>query len=137
MVPVVFVQLERLPLSAHGKLDRAALPALAADHDDSVEAPRSTVEARVAGVLTALLGVTRIGRADNFFELGGHSLLGAQTITRLRDIFGVEFPLRTLFDDPTVQGISAEIERLILAKVEAMSEEDARRLLGSWHGGQG
>jgi amino acid adenylation domain-containing protein len=137
MVPMVFVQLERLPLSAHGKLDRAALPALAADQDDAVEAPRSEVETRVAGVLTALLGVARIGRGDNFFDLGGHSLLGAQTIARIRDIFGVEFPLRTLFDNPTVQGISAEIERLILAKVEAMSEEEAQRLLASRQGGQG
>jgi amino acid adenylation domain-containing protein len=137
MVPVVFVQLERLPLSAHGKLDRAALPALAADHDDPVEAPRSVVETRVAGVLTTLLGVTRIGHADNFFELGGHSLLGAQMIARVRDIFGVELPLRTLFDHPTVQGISAEIERLTLAKVEAMTEDEAQRLLGSWQGGRG
>ena len=83
------------------------------------------------------MGVARIGRAENFFDLGGHSLLGAQTIARLRDIFGVELPLRTLFDDPTVQGISAEIERLIMAKVEAMSEDEARRLLGSRHEGLG
>lgn len=136
MVPSIFVRLDELPLSSHGKLDRAALPEPNTDNTleaetDSFEAPQSSIEERVAGILAALLGVKRVSRDQNFFNLGGHSLLGAQTIGRIRDAFGVEVSLRSLFDDPTVIGLSAEIERLILAKLEAMSEDEAQQILAS------
>jgi len=134
MIPATFVPLAQLPLSAHGKLDRAALPEPTPENtleEGVFEAPRSPIEEGVAGILTALLSGKRVGMDDNFFNMGGHSLLGAQTIARIRDTFGVELSLRSLFDEPTVRGISAEIERLIVAEVEAMSEDDARRLLAS------
>jgi acyl carrier protein len=66
---------------------------------------------------------------ENFFLLGGHSLLGAQLLARVNDVFGVAIPLRTLFDIPTISGLSAEIERLVLTKLEAMTEEAAEGLL--------
>jgi hypothetical protein len=66
---------------------------------------------------------------DNFFHSGGHSLLAAQVIAHVRNTFGVELSLLTLFENPTVKGMSAEIEKLILMKLEAMSEDEVRSLL--------
>ena len=77
----------------------------------------------------SLLSLERIGRDDNFFMLGGHSLLGTQVIARVAKIFGVDLPLRTIFEAPTLRQLSAEIERLIIAKLEMMSEDEAQRLL--------
>jgi amino acid adenylation domain-containing protein len=134
MLPSAFVQLGRLPLSPHGKLDRAALPQPTAENilrDDSFEAPQSPIEEHLGVVLSGLLGVPRIGSEDNFFTLGGHSLMGAQLIAKIRENFGVELSLRCLFDEPTPRGMSAEIERLIHARLAAMSEDEAQRLLAS------
>jgi amino acid adenylation domain-containing protein len=114
MVPATFVALPALPLTTNGKVDRAALPAPDAAttlRDEPVVAPRTGVEAELAAILTALLGVEEVSVRDNFFLLGGHSLLGTQLIVRVRDVFGVELPLRTLFDAPTVADLASEIER--------------------------
>jgi amino acid adenylation domain-containing protein len=138
-VPSVFVQLARLPLSAHGKVDRSALPPPTIDNtlrDDSLEAPQSQIpqspiQEPLAAILSGLLGVADVGAADNFFALGGHSLMGAQLMARIREAFGVELSLRSLFEEPTVRGMSTEIERLIHARIAAMSEDEAQRLLAS------
>jgi amino acid adenylation domain-containing protein len=121
MLPTTFVRLAALPLTAHGKVDRAALPAPDADNtlrDDGWEPARTPVEQRLARILAGLLDVERVGARDNFFLLGGHSLLGTQVIARIRESFGVELSLRTLFDKPTVAALGVEIERAILAKLE-------------------
>ena len=134
MLPSAFVQLDRLPLSPHGKLDRAALPQPTTENilrDDSVEEPQSPIEEHLAVVLSGLLGVPRVGSEDNFFTLGGHSLMGAQLIAKIRESFGVELSLRCLFDEPTPRGMSVEIERLIHARLAAMSEDEAQRLVAS------
>lgn len=134
MVPAMFVVLSELPLSAHGKFDRDLLPAPDASnilHDEVVEDPQSPVETLVAGFLSTLLQVDRVGREDNFFTLGGHSLLGAQLIAKIQQNFGVDLPLRSLFEKPTIRGMSDEIERLIYARVSAMSEDEAQQLLSS------
>jgi len=131
MVPATFVKLEALPLNPSGKVDRAALPAPNAENtlrDSSFVAPRTPIEERLAAMLALLLDLDRVGVEDNFFLLGGHSLLGTQLIARVRDAFGVELSLRTLFDAPTVSKLSAQIEALLLAKLEAMSEEEAQLL---------
>jgi acyl carrier protein len=73
----------------------------------------------------------RVSVEDNFFLLGGRSLLGTQLIASISDNFGVEVPLRTLFELPTIRAQAAEIERLLTAKVQAMSEDDAQRALAS------
>ena len=93
------------------------------------EAPGSAIEQRLAGILAPLLGVKRIGPEDNFFHLGGHSMLGAQVIAKVRDSFGVELSLRTLFDRPTLRGMAAEIERLILEKLDAAPAEPMQPIL--------
>ena len=132
MVPTVFVRLAALPLGLHGKLDRVALPAPNDANilrENAFVAPRTPVEERVGRILSGLLRLEQVGMEDNFFLLGGHSLLGTQMIARVRDDFGVELPLRTLFETPTVRGLSAEIERRISAKLQGMSEHEARRLL--------
>jgi hypothetical protein len=71
----------------------------------------------------------RVGVKDNFFYLGGNSLFGTQVIARLRDAFHVDISLLKLFDHPTVADLAAEVERLMVAKLDAMSEEEAQRLV--------
>lgn len=132
MLPSAFLQLAEMPLSVNGKLDRLALPLPTAENildDDSFEAARSPVEEHLAGFLATLLGVQQVGREDNFFTLGGHSLMGAQLIAKVRGTFGVDLSLRNLFEEPTVRGMSSEIERLIYAKFSTMSEDEAQRML--------
>jgi len=131
MVPGAFVSLEALPLNSSGKVDRDALPAPGAanvlrDHD-FVE-PRTPIEERVAAVLAPLLRLERVGVRDNFFLLGGHSLLGTQLIARLRQIYSVDLPLRTIFEAPTVEGLAQEIERLLVAKLQSLSEEEVAEM---------
>jgi amino acid adenylation domain-containing protein len=132
-IPALFVQLEELPLTPNGKVDRAALPVPDATNvmrDRVIAAPRTPLEERLAGILATLLGVEQVGIDDNFFMLGGHSLLGTQVIAQVEDVFGINLLLRTLFEAPTVRQLSVEIEQLILAKLESMSEQEALQLLG-------
>jgi len=132
MVPAVFVQVDDLPLTPNGKLDRPALPAPDSQNtlrDEEFVAPRTPIEEQLAAMLSSLLGLEQVGITDNFFMLGGHSLLGTQLISQLRGAFGVEMALRTLFDAPTIEELAMEVERLLMARVEAMSEEEVLRLL--------
>lgn len=115
MIPSAFVRMSELPLSANGKIDRAELPAPTQENTigDSLRVgPSTPIEARVVQIVSELLGIEHVGVNDNFFFLGGHSLLGTQLIARARDSFGVELPLRTVFDSPTASQLSAEIVRL-------------------------
>ena len=117
MVPATFVRLEKLPLTANGKVDRKSLPAADETNtlrDSSYTAPRTDMEKTVAGILERLLELEHVDVEDNFFSLGGHSLLGAQLVARLRDSFGVEVPLRVVFEAPTVAELSAEVGRLLV-----------------------
>jgi len=132
MIPTVFVQLEAMPVMSNGKIDRAALPVPDATnilHNEIIVVPANPTEARLAGIVAPLLGLEQIGRDENFFLLGGHSLLGTQVIARVAETFGVDLTLLTLFSAPTIRQLSAEIERLIIAKLEMMSEDEASLLL--------
>lgn len=132
MIPSVFVKLDSLPLTLNGKVDRAALPTPNRENtlrDEDFTPPRTPVEEKLALMLSALLGLEQVSVHDNFFMLGGHSLLGTQLISQIRGLFGVELALRTLFESPTIEQLSLEIQRLVFARVEAMSEEEALRLL--------
>ncbi len=113
MVPSVFVYLEALPLSPSGKVNRRALPApegLRPELEREYVAPRTPTEEKMAAICAELLGTDQIGIYDNFFELGGHSLLAAQFISRVRDAFHVELPLRSLFENPTVADLARQVE---------------------------
>ena len=112
MTPAAFVRLDQLPLTPNDKVDRRALPA-PDPSQQSLEtgcvAPRTLTEELVAGIWTDLLGC-EVGVHDNFFELGGHSLLATQLISRLRQTFSIELPLRSLFERSTVAQLSELID---------------------------
>src|SRR6185369_3325494 len=112
MLPAAFVVLAALPVTPNGKLDREALPApelaLAAEY----VAPSGPEEEMLAALWAELLGAERVGARDNFFTLGGHSLLGTRVISRLREAFEVEVPLRDLFEAPVLSDLAARIEIL-------------------------
>jgi acyl-coenzyme A synthetase/AMP-(fatty) acid ligase/acyl carrier protein len=127
MIPSAFVRLDAFPETAHGKFDRSRLPAPPRPGADGRLAA-SPVERRVAEIAAVLLRREQVGADENFFAIGGHSLLGTQMIARVRDAFGIDIPLRSVFESPTVGRLSAEIERLVTLRVDAMSEEEAERL---------
>jgi amino acid adenylation domain-containing protein len=132
MLPATFVKLDALPFAASGKVNRSALPAPTEDNmlrDETFLGPRTPTEQRVAAIVASLLGLERVGVNDNFFYLGGNSLFGTQVIARLRDAFNVDLPLLKLFDHPTVADLAAEVERMLVANLDAMSEDEAQRLL--------
>ncbi|MBW8874483.1 MAG: amino acid adenylation domain-containing protein [Acidobacteria bacterium] len=115
MVPASFMPLERLPRTPQGKVDRRALPEperVRPDLDDGFVAPGTAEEEVLAAIWADMLGIERVGIHDNFFDLGGHSLLATRVIARVREAFAVDLPLRTLFDAPTVEGLSGEIGRV-------------------------
>ena len=101
MVPAAYMQLASFPLTPNGKLDRKALPAPEADAyvAHAYEAPQGTMEATVAGIWAEVLKIERVGRNDNFYDLGGHSLFATQVMSRIRQAFGVEVPLRSFLEN--------------------------------------
>ncbi|WP_370640433.1 amino acid adenylation domain-containing protein [Myxococcus sp. XM-1-1-1] len=112
MVPSAFVSLAALPLTPSGKLARNRLPAPDVDAlrgDSSFVAPRNPAEEKLASIFSSVLRLERVGVTDNFFSLGGHSLLATQVISRIRSSFGVELPLRALFEAPTVASLASRI----------------------------
>ena len=125
-VPSRFVAVDRLPVTANGKLDRAALPLPSPDNllPGSMHAEAdSPAEQRLLAILREVLGEREIGIDDNFFLLGGHSLLGTQVVVRASDAFGVELTLRDLFQAPTVRELARQIERLVEEMVANIDDE--------------
>ena len=134
MIPAAFIAIASLPLTGNGKLDKDALPE--PSRENSLErrtfrAPTTATEARLAAIVGEVLGIAEIGADDNFFLSGGHSLLGTQVVIRARDTFGVELTLWHLFEAQTVANLAVTVEKLLVEKLDAMSEDEARRLLGS------
>lgn len=112
MVPAYFVQVERIPLNANGKVDRASLPVpqLKSDKDDYV-APENRIQETLQEIWSEVLGVNRrvISIDDNFFELGGHSLKATVMIARVHKQLNVKIPLGEIFKMPTIRGLSQYI----------------------------
>lgn len=141
MIPSAFVGLDAIPLTSNGKVDRASLPDPGQNRpalDTDYVAPQTSVEKDLAKIWAEVLSLDQVGIHDNFFDLGGHSLLATQVISRMRDAFQVELPLRGLFETPTVAGLAAQVAQKnpppaetasVLAELESLSDEEAQRLL--------
>jgi aspartate racemase len=113
MVPSRVVQLPELPLTRNGKIDRGALlpPECFEDERIAVVDPRTLTESLLSEIWRELLGRKAVSISDNFFHLGGHSLLATQMISRIARTFGVELPVTTVFEAPTIEGIAGLIDK--------------------------
>ncbi|MBZ9636379.1 non-ribosomal peptide synthetase [Clostridium sp. FP1] len=129
MIPSYFVQLEKMPLTPNGKIDRKALPKL----DGSIvrgteyEAPRNEVEEKLVAIWKDVLAAEKVGINDNFFELGGHSLKATTLVSRIHRGLNVEVPIREIFKSPTIKGTSEYIEsteRSIYSSIEIVEEKE-------------
>ena len=155
-VPGVFVHLRRLPLTLNGKVNVEVLPTLEEVRqklEKQFVAPRNPTEEGLAAIWSEVLGLARVGVHDNFFELGGHSLLATRVASRARQSLGLEMPLRSLFEIPTIAGLAAAAEagqfpalaRAVeasiapagprdfmqqLAELEQLSDDEVESLLG-------
>jgi hypothetical protein len=137
MVPSAFVFLDALPLTPNGKLDRKALPAPDfAPARDRYVAPRTPTEEVLVGIWADVLRRERVGVAENFFELGGHSLLATLVVARVQQVFGVQVPLRAMFDEPTVAAMAGRVDSALevmdaeLAQVDPDEMAEMLALLG-------
>jgi acyl carrier protein len=123
LVPSTFIYLDALPLTSNGKLDRRALPL--PEQDTAAQpkfvAPRTPVETLLAQIWSEVLRIPRIGVDDDFFALGGHSLRATQVIARTRSVFGIDLPLRSLFETPTVAGLALTVTRRLMENSGAMA----------------
>ncbi len=144
MVPATFMTLEALPLMPNGKVDRQALPApdqTRPDVGQSFVAPRTPVEKVLADIWKTVLGIEEVGIHDNFFELGGHSLLATQVVSHARHNLGIELPLWTIFQAPTVSELAetmledpserSKVEKTaeLLIQIAQLSEEEVEAML--------
>jgi amino acid adenylation domain-containing protein len=130
MVPSAFVPLEALPLTANGKLDRAALPEPEMPRmDGSLTAPRTPTEERLARLWAEVLGVDAVGVHDDFFALGGHSLLAMRLVARVNASLDVQIALPDLFEQPTVAGIARKVTETLLDDIRGLSDEELDELL--------
>jgi amino acid adenylation domain-containing protein len=136
MVPTSFMFLQSLPLNANGKLERKAFPPPDQCRPELAETyttPRTPTEELLAGIWARVLKLDKVGIHDNFFELGGHSLLATQVISRIRDTFRLDLPLRTLFEAPTIFGLAQQVQELgekpgalLEAKISRLRRENYR-----------
>lgn len=114
MIPTAFVCLEKFPLTPSGKLDRKALPAPAQSRpivEVALITPRTLTEEKMLNIWTKILGIDRVGIQDNFFELGGNSLLAAQLMIYVRETFQVQIPVRCVFEQQTIEGLSQILDK--------------------------
>ncbi len=126
MAPSVIVNLQELPLTSTGKVDRQALEKLEdldiGLEEEHYEAPSTAVEEQLAEIWAGLLETTRVGRHGNFFDLGGHSLLATSMVSRFQDVFGIDVPVRAVFESPTIAEL-AEVIEIGLQSLESKTED--------------
>ncbi|WP_432401626.1 amino acid adenylation domain-containing protein [Wukongibacter sp. M2B1] len=133
MIPSYFIQLEKMPLTSNGKVDRKGLPELDGSIDTGVEyvAPRNSIEQRLAALWQEILGVERVGVNDNFFEIGGHSLKATSLVSKIHKEFNVELQLAEVFKLKTLEALATCIknaETNIYASIEPVEEKEYYRV---------
>ncbi|MEV4603145.1 amino acid adenylation domain-containing protein [Amycolatopsis sp. NPDC049253] len=152
MLPAVFVELERIPLSPNGKVDRRALPAVGTERPELATgyvAPGTPVEIVIAELWAEVLGVDRVGLHDDFFDLGGYSLAAMQIAALVRELLDVEVAMRAVFEAPTVAqqvrvveaaaaeaGVDVAALAALVLEVDDLDDEAVAELLTEPNGGQ-
>jgi hypothetical protein len=126
LVPSAFVLLQRLPMTANGKLDRAALPVPEYTRTTTTRTPRTPREESLCGLFEEVLGVPEAGIDDSFFDLGGHSLLVVKLISRVRAKLQRELTIKAVFDNPTVAGLAGWLETAPQARPSLMASRRKR-----------
>ncbi|WP_235568666.1 non-ribosomal peptide synthetase, partial [Lysobacter sp. Root983] len=126
MLPSAYVHMAEWPLTAHGKLDRSALPAPQEQVRTArtYSAPEGETEQGLAAIWQGLLGVERIGRDDHFFELGGHSLLVVRLRSQVRATFGIDLPLKAVFNRPQLRELAAELQDISRSDIGTIARAD-------------
>ncbi|WP_414621619.1 non-ribosomal peptide synthetase [Calothrix sp. CCY 0018] len=123
MIPSVFVVMDALPRTISGKIDRRSLPAPNRQQNRTFVPPKTPVEVQLAQIWMQVLNIDRVGLNDNFFELGGHSLNATQLVSRVGKAFGVEMPLRILFESPILASLVESLETLRWAKEQPQGKQ--------------
>jgi tyrocidine synthetase-3 len=124
-IPNFFVHLNKLPLTLNGKINYEALPSLEEAKQKlqrTYTAARTPQEKILAAIWSEVLTIERVGIDENFFALGGHSLLATQIIHRINQTFQVDLPMRVIFDEPTIAGLSLLVEETLIEQLEATTE---------------
>ncbi|HEV2991581.1 MAG TPA: non-ribosomal peptide synthetase, partial [Candidatus Angelobacter sp.] len=127
MVPATFIELNALPSTTNGKVDRRALPTPGTDRPALAAAyvePQTVMEHSVAAIWQKVLRLEKVGIYDDFFDLGGQSLLAIQIIQRINQTFEIDLPMRTIFTEPTIAGLAILVEEMVLEKLEAEPEPE-------------
>ncbi|MGB7604797.1 MAG: amino acid adenylation domain-containing protein, partial [Lutisporaceae bacterium] len=129
MIPSYIIQLDKLPLTGNGKVDRKALPEPDGSITTGVEyvAPSNKIEEKLSEIWSEVLGIERVGINDNFFELGGHSLKAINIAAKINKELNVSVPLREMFKTPTIKGLANYVEgtkQSMYSKIEAVEEKE-------------
>ena len=128
-LPNVYVHMKKLPLTLNGKINYDALPTLEEikhRFDQAHVDPRTPAEQSIAEIYCEVLGVERVSVLDNFFELGGHSLLAIRVMSRIHEVFGVNLPFQTFFQQPTIAGLAVVVTQL---QLDEQDENDFASML--------
>ncbi|MBB5940411.1 acyl carrier protein [Streptomyces zagrosensis] len=115
----MFIEVDSIPLTANGKIDRRALPDPDESATDAFVGPRTPTEERLSSIWQELLG-KQASVQDSFFELGGHSILAVRLISRMQNEFDLDLPMRIAFESPTIAQLAVEIEGRIRAEIDAL-----------------
>ncbi|WP_184190840.1 non-ribosomal peptide synthetase, partial [Chryseobacterium defluvii] len=135
MVPGYFVELEAIPLTPNGKIDRKSLPGVSGEDLIRREyvAPRNATEEKLSGIWSEVLGLEKVGVTDNFFELGGHSLMVAQVLNRIHRDLSKQISFQDFFTSPTIEGITKNLTGKDYTPIPQAPEEDSYPLTPSQH----
>ncbi|AEV98679.1 hypothetical protein A4D02_09045 [Niastella koreensis] len=127
MIPSQFIQLDKLPLTINGKLDKKALPApdtIFANNTDTPAAPRTGTETKLMQIWQEVLGLEMLSITDNFFDAGGHSLNAIQLLARINDAYQVKIPIVSIFKEGTIERIADQIDFLLQQKKQGQTKAE-------------